>query len=499
MARGSSAVRKEYLEALEAKARKKAREDYKTYWQYTNPDLVLGKHIEFIINEVQSILDGTFEEDILILSVPPQNGKSETITKTLPSFFASKGNRVIVASYNDDLAKEFNESNRRKIEEYNVFDVEVRKNTADAILLDNGGSIIARGIKSGITGRPADLVIIDDPIKGYADAYSENNRNLVWQEFQMSIRSRLAAKAKIILIQTRWHEDDLAGRIMQVKGIKVKSINIPCIAEENDPLGRKVGEGLFPEIGKGTEWAHNFRQTYLDDPNGGARAWDALYQGHPTSEGGNILKRSSWKRYVRRPEFIKTIPLMIMSIDASFKNVDGADKCSIQVWGKKQAQVYMVDNITDRMSFTETLENIKFLLEKYPNISAKFVEDKANGSAIINVLNLSIGGFIPVQVDRGTGGKVARVMAIEPFVNSGNVYLPDDADWITDFVNECSEFPNSKNDDQVDAMSQALNKLIFFYANVENKHTDAFSEFMGYKQKKNDDNWADDTFIEYGF
>ena len=489
----------EKLELLEEQAKRKAKENYLSYFLYANPTLILGDHIRYIINEIQELLDGKLEEDILILSLPPQHGKTETVTKTLPAFVASQGQRVIIAGYNDDLANEFNADNIRKIEECNVFDIKVTRKTADTLRLSNGGSILSRGIRSGITGRPADLVVIDDPIKGYVDAYSETTRNTVWQEFQMSIRSRLSANAKIILIQTRWHEDDLAGRIIANPELSCKVVNIPCIAMENDIIGREVGEGLFPEIGKDTVWAEKYKRSYLADPNGGQRAWNALYQGMPSDAKGDILKKAYWKYYKRRDEFVNTMPLLVMSVDATFKDTTGTDKCSIQIWGKKQAQVYLVDNITKQMSFTETLRTIKLLLAKYPSISAKFVEDKANGPAIINMLNQTIGGFIPVKADRSTGGKVARVMAIEPFVSSGNVYLPEDSDFTFDFVEECAKFPNGKNDDQVDAMSQALNKLIFYYAGVENQTINTFDEFMGKRKKKDTNDWCDDTFADYGF
>lgn len=125
----------------------------------------------------------------------------------------------------------------------------------------------------------------------------------------------------------------------------------------------------------------------------------------------------------------------------------------------------MVDNVTRRMNFTVAIQTIVNLLQKYPKIGAKYVEDKANGTAIINVLNQKVGGFVAVKADASTGGKVARVHAIEPWITSGNVFLPREP-WTHDFVEECASFPNGAHDDQVDAMSQALNKLIYFSGDV---------------------------------
>jgi predicted phage terminase large subunit-like protein len=152
-----------------------------------------------------------------------------------------------------------------------------------------------------------------------------------------------------------------------------------------------------------------------------------------------------------------------MSIDATFKDENDNDFVAIQVWGKRDADIYLIDNLKARMNFPATLQAIRNMAKKHPNAITRLVEDKANGPAIISMLHHEIGGMIPINPQ---GGKVARVNAISPYIESGNVYLPRNAEWVHDFVEECASFPKGKHDDQVDAMSQALNRFIYYYADL---------------------------------
>lgn len=473
-----------------------ARREYIDYCKLTMPDWIVGKHIDMMADTLDYFLNS--DERILTLSVPPQHGKSMFITETLASYEMMKhGKRVILASYGDDLARRFGRRNRMKIKEFGyIFDAEIKKDSDTDIELGNGGTMISRGIMAGITGQPADLIIIDDPIKNRQEADSETYRNRLWEEFLNSLYTRLSADGKIILIMTRWHEDDLAGKLHA--NMNCAKLNIQLEAEEGDILGRQPGDALFPEIGKDKAWLAKFKKVYKNKK--GSRAWNALMQGRPTSAEGNILKRESWQYYTKRKAFVDTLPTLILSVDATFKGEEDNDKVSLQVWGKKKAFCYLVDNVTDNMTFTATIKAIRTLLLKYPTINGKYIEEKANGAAIIDVLNRSIGGFIPVKADRSTGGKIARVKAIEPYITAENVYLPNDEPWVHDFVEECSAFPSGAHDDQVDAMSQALNKLYFFMSEIQ-KH-DASTDLSFFMDDEIDevlfdDMSVDDSFINY--
>lgn len=448
-----------------------ARRDYSYYCEYVHGGKwILGKHLKYVCEETEKLIHREVKENILILSLPPQHGKSQCISETLPSYFLGKypDKRVIEISYGDDLARKFGRRNKAKINEYGneLFGITLSKEQdTEFEISDHEGSCISRGIMSGITGQPADLIIIDDVIKNRQEANSEVYRERVWDEFLNSIYTRLSATGIIIIIMTRWHEDDLAGRVIKSLPDKCRVINIPLEAEEGDILGRKPGDSLFPEIGKDNEWLKEFKRVFMTE--NGSQTWNALMQGQPTCQEGNMLKRYWWKYYNEVPKLAK----IVISVDATFKDSDTSDFVSITVWGKVDANIYLLDIINKRMDFPSTIKAIRYIKKKWNKASHIYIEDKANGSAILSTLRHEISGLIPVTPRES---KVARVSAVSGAIESGNVYLPESAVFsyedekvtIFDFVNQCSSFPNGEHDDMVDSMSQALNKLIFSYASI---------------------------------
>lgn len=453
---------------------------YSDYVEYVHEGRwIKGKAVSYICDKVQEFIeeDTGHAFDILVLSIPPQHGKSMTITETLPSWYLGKfpTKRIIEASYSEDFAQLFGRRNLRKIEQFGreLFNIEkgnIANNTE--FELSNGiGGMISRGILSGVTGRPADLMIIDDPVKNRQEADSKTYRDRVWAEWNDSFKSRLSFGAKVIIIQTRWHEDDFAGRI--IKNEKhVTVINLKCEADNNDPLGRKPGEALCPEIGKGNEWLKDFKSTFTTKE--GSRTWNALYQGSPTPDDGNIFKRKWFKYYEKLP----TLPYMLISVDATFKDKEDNDFVSIQVWGKRNSDFYLIDRVKEHFGFTETLNVIRQLRNKYNKCSAVLIEDKANGSAIVEVLQREFSGIIPINPE---GGKIARANAVSPSFESGNVYFPKNKQWLYDYETELVSFPNAEHDDDVDCTTQAVNRLRNITA-IE--MSEEQKELYEYEQKK---------------
>lgn len=458
------------------------RSSYPAYCYFVHNDKWIDtKFHRFLAEKVQSFVetDTGNPYDILVLSTPPQHGKSMTVTETFPSWYAGKypDRRCIVACYNDDFAGKFGRRNKTKLEEFGqfIFDVKLSKSSdRDIEIAQHAGSIITRGIMSGITGNSGDLIIIDDPVKNRQEADSINYRERLWEEWQNSIKTRTQAGTKIIIIQTRWHEDDLAGRVIREED-NVEVINIPVEAEENDILGRSVGDALCPEIGKGNAWLKAFKASY----KGGMRAWNALFQGRPTSEEGNIFKREWWQYYEVLPEHL---PLKVISVDATFKDNDDNDFVAIEVWGKLNGDFYLIDLIKRRMDFPETLKAIKAMNAKYPDRHSILIEDKANGPAIIAMLRHEISGIIPIEPK---DSKIARANAITGIVESGNVYLPQYADFTSEFIEEHASFPNGVHDDLVDSCTQFLNKYKFYGADYEEDTRSQFDKDLDrYRQKR---------------
>ena len=448
--------------------RELARRSFRDYLAYTTPGWVNTRFGDFLAQAVQDFVtsDTGNAYDILVVETPPQHGKSMTITEALPSWYLGKypTARIIEASYNEETAERFSRRNKEKLRSYGaiLFGVKIGDiDRATEFELDNHqGRMISRGIMSGITGNPANLMIIDDPIKNRVEADSDTLRGRVWDEWQNSLKSRLAANAKVVLIMTPWHEDDLAARILRTEH-NAKLLRLPVEAEADDPMGRAPGEPLCPELGKDAVWLRDFKAAYLRDPDGGARAWSALYQCAPRVEEGNLIKRNWWKYY--DPNEIKTFGTEIISVDATFKDKDDNDFVAISVWGKRRNDYYCEYMLNRHLNFLGTLQAIRTIKQMFPRAMHVLVEDKANGSAIINVLQQEM-FCIPVNP---RGGKVARVNAVSAAIESGHVYLPRGAAWVSDFVDQASAFPNAAHDDMVDSMSQGLSYLLYSSGETE--------------------------------
>lgn len=455
------------VQAMKILEREEARNDYYKYVRYTHPDYEYNKHGKFICRQIQSALDNRdkmlrgeihTEAQYIMLSVPPRHGKSMHITETLPSYVMAKYNKfkVILTAYSSTLAHDFAKANSKKLKEYNIFDVSIESDNQDRMTLSNNSEMIKAGILGGITGKGGHLLIIDDPIKTSEEARSEVHREKIWREWISSLSTRLEVAPIVIVIMTRWHEDDLCGRLLNPeygKPLPWKVINMPLEAEEGDMLGRKPGEPLWPE-----RYGKDFieiRKRYPEDFN-------ALYQGRPVATEGNMIKRewfendSAW--YTPTPQFLNQLPIICMSVDATFKDTSKSDKVDIQIWGKFNQDFYLIDNVNARMDFLATLQAIRNFKQQY-NIGMIFIEDKANGSAIINVLSKELHGIVPVNP---LGGKEARLQAILPYLVN-NVKLPRNKTFTQSILQEWYAFPNGAHDDSVDSMTQAISQIVHYY------------------------------------
>lgn len=426
------------------------------------------RHTKLICEYLQRIADG--EELSLMIEMPPRHGKSMTVTESFPSFYLGKNpdKRVMASAYSDSLARKFGRLNRDKFREFapELFDLEISSSNSavkDWGIEGHSGGMLATGIGGSITGHGADVMIIDDPIKNAKEAMSETIRENVWNEWESTLSTRLHAGASVVVVMTRWHEDDLIGKLLKTGGRKWIRLRLPAIAEdEDDLLSREVGEALCSELGYDEEWADQKKKDV------GSRTWASLYQQRPTPAGGNIFKRSWVNYYVPSIEVkiklglgddVVILPRLFdkqaQSWDCTFKDAETSDFVSGQVWGKKKADYYLLDRHHERMGIVDTMAAIEYMTKRWPLARAKYVEDKANGSAVIEMLKKKISGMIPIQPE---GGKEVRANAVAPYWEAGNVYLPHPAwkSWSDDVMDELVAFPNGANDDDVDSMSQAL-------------------------------------------
>lgn len=407
---------------------------------------------------------------LLFLEMPPRHGKSRTGTEKFPSWYLGRhpDHRVGIVSYGSRLAEMFGKRNRNDMEEWGrkVFGVTVDPRSSameDWSLEHHDGGLISVGLTGSITGKGLDLLVIDDPIKNHKEAESETYRENLKELWSSTLRTRLEPGGVVLVIQTRWHEDDLAGWLQANPpvGWDVEVLRLPALAEgateQNpdyvDPLGRSEGEALWPERYEVDE--------LLSIKAGGSYVWNALYQQRPVAAEGNLLKRSWWKFYDEPPELLSrrvTFDEIIASWDTSFKDTKDSDYVVGQVWGRSGGDYYLLHQVRDQMDYPTFKRAVADLKTLWPAAHVTLIEDKANGSAVIADLRSEVDGLVAVDPD---GGKVARVVAISGLVEGGQVFLPmqKHAAYVEGFLAECASFPNGANDDQVDTMSQALNRL----------------------------------------
>lgn len=474
--------------------RRKLRKNYSEYVKYSNPGFYMTKFHKYLCDEIQAFLDTPSDKamDILLLSVPPRHGKSFTVTETLPSWFLGKNpdSNVIICGYEGTFAESFSRRNRDKFNEYasDVFNVQPNDKIQGVALWETakGGRCRAAGLKGGITGYGAELFIIDDPIKNRQDAESEAILAKIHDEMGPSVQSRIHPGGKLIVIQTRWVENDVVGYIQKNWSEFIwKTINLPCECEDasNDPLGRQVGDSLMGEhlgdydiplrIRNDNKWLKS--KKLLVCSGEGEHTWNALYQGHPSAQNGNLFKQDWWQLYSRADVKFTDFDFTCLSVDATFKKTETSDYVSMQLWGLRQNHLWLYKLVNKRMGFVETCNKIREIVKDFPTIDELIVEDKANGSAIIDSLRY-IDGMPTIIGVNPLGGKFSRAQAVSPFIATGAVHIPNDfseyeskdIEWDGNeklspharFIAQHSRFPFASNDDMVDAETQALTRLI---------------------------------------
>jgi len=412
-------------------------------------------HLEILCTKLEAVERGDIRR--LMVFLPPRSGKSEVTSKKFPAWYLGRhpDREIILASYAADLAYDFSRIARETLSEWGHLWGVALSGDSSAVkrwgIEAHRGGMIAAGVGGPITGRGAHVALIDDPIKNWQDAQSPVLREKAWGWYKSTLRTRLAPGGSIVLIMTRWHEDDLAGRLIMDASEEWDIVKLPAYDEQAD---RYLWEARFSRA------EYEATKKAL-----GSHLWSAMYQQEPHPEEGGILKRQWWKFYKQVPSHFDTI---LQSWDMTFKDVQTSDYVVGQVWGKERGDYYLLDQFRARADMPKTARALKALSAKWPKAWQKLVEDTANGPAIIQTLRHEVSGLTPVHPKES---KIARTYAVSPLAEAGNVYLPDPsiASWIHDFVEECSAFPNGTHDDQVDACTQALKRLAMDVATVRTK------------------------------
>lgn len=402
--------------------------------------------------------------DRLLISIPPRHGKTELVSIRFPAWYLGRypDARVIGASYGAELAEDFGRKARAVFSDPRFAQVwpgvKVARDSSAALRWDiegRRGGYVGAGVGGPLTGRGADLLLIDDPIKNRQEAESETTRQAVWDWYTSTAYTRLEGRGAVAVIATRWHEDDLIGRLLAAEkdgGDRWRVVNLPALDEQ--------GQALWPD---------KFSAALLGQirVNVGPRDFESLYQGRPQPLEGGLFKRAWWQYYDALPPLWRVEHI----VDSSFKEGVENDPSVIATWGRGERGYYLLDVHLGRWAFPALLGNIHGHARKWAPLfpSAPWViEDKASGQSAIQVLRLPLaqvgGGTLPALPvipfkSPASASKVSRAEAVTGLIEAGQVFLPRTAPWLEEFIREHAVFPNGVHDDQVDTTSMGLMRL----------------------------------------
>jgi predicted phage terminase large subunit-like protein len=429
-----------------------ARRSLLDFAQLLDPTYERARHLELLAEKLEALERRDIRR--LIVAMPPRHGKSRMCSQLFPAWLLGRGpdKAIVLASYGSELA----EQNSRRVRElvaderYPFVDVSISEasRAVNRWQTTAGGVVIAAGVGSALTGFGADCMLVDDPIADRASAESPTIRESTWSWFQDVARTRLHARAIQLLIATRWHEDDPAGRILNsAMASEWEVLNLPAIAEESDPLGRVPGEAL---------WRERYPVSELPSVERGeisSRSFAALYQQRPVPAEGHIFK-ASW--FENRYDELPPLKMIATGADCAAKTGVGNDFSAIVTIGTDGKDYFILDVVRERLEFADLGRKMKSVFQRL-HPQRFYIEDASSGTPLIQELRRTTSLPIIGVVPRGT--KLARAEAVSGLFEAGKVKLPGEAPWLDAFVDEFLRFPAGKHDDQVDASSLVLSRL----------------------------------------
>lgn len=419
-------------------------------------------HIEAIAYQLKRVIEG--ETRRLIITIPPRHLKSISASVALPAYLMGHDptQRTICVSYAQDLATQFSLDTRRVMESdwyrecFPNTRLSKHKNTQDLIQLTKGGSRRATSVGGTLTGVGGDILIIDDPHKAdEAESDAKRQKTVDWYPQTASTRLNDPSTGKIILVQQRFHEQDLAGTLLEAGGWE--HLNLPAIAEseENIAIGpdafhhRLVGDALHPERMSKEELEQKAKEM-------GKRAFAGQYQQRPAPADGDIIRLEWFKSYEHEPEECIG-DRILQSWDAAYTINQSSDYSVCITFLYQAHQIYILDVYREKMEFPELKTFIPEHADRWK--AEKIVlETTGTGGPLIQELRKQHGfnGHEKYWSHTPKEDKKTRVMRTMDLLSSGRIHLPQNAPWLDDFRRELLTFPNGKHDDQIDALSQGL-------------------------------------------
>lgn len=430
--------------------------------------------LDLICEELVRLADG--DSDRLMVFIPPQEGKSTTVSQWFPVWLLESDPtlRIAVVSYQAQKAVKWGRRVRNLLVENPKLGVRIKSDTraADHWETEAGGGMISVGIEGGISGEPVDVLIIDDPVRGRAEAESKTYREMAWDWWESNGSTRLSSRGRVVLMTTRWHTDDLAGRILTEEPEDWRVVSIPAVAERDDQLGRAPGVELQSVQGRPPGWFHKLqkqRSSYV---------WQSIYQQRPTAAQGNLFKRGNWRYWEPVTDYggvgtAISLGGTVVGLDQCwrFATVDLAtsmrtsgDFTVAAAWALTLGgDLVLLDRVRDRISEADHFERIRPLIGRY-RLDTLFVESRMFGTTLVYEAGAA---GIPLSELKADKDKLTRALPAAGRQTQRRVWLPARAPWLDEWLDECAEFPTGAHDDQVDVLAYAVRVAVTGWSPVD--------------------------------
>lgn len=462
------------LAAQELLRRRKARRGLLDFICYINPEYIVSEFAQELCAAIEQFLEDqrAGKRPVLVVQAPPQHGKSDIVSRYAPAWLFGQNPDLSIGglSYAKDLASDMNRDVQRIMlsPEYGRLfpdaslsakravhvDLESKRNSDVFEIVNRKGRYIGAGVGGPLTGKRLDIGIIDDPIKNAQEALSQVTKDSVWNWYITTFATRLSKNSGQIIMATSWATDDLSGRAIaatpRAKVLKFVAVNMP--GEKGYDVNRRQG-ALVPEL-------HPLDKLLETKALMSDYFWSAMYQQSPIALGGNMFKTDGFKFWKGVPPKLKW---RAVYADTAQKTKEHNDYSVFQCWGESwDGQAVMLDQIRGKWEAPELLSQAKAFWGKHKiggdgmGVLRSFnVEDKASGTGLIQ----SMTGIPVVGIPRSVD-KITRAMDAIPLIQSGNVLLPEDAPWLSDYLSEFAAFPKGTHDDQIDPTMDAIADIL---------------------------------------
>jgi len=439
---------------LEKQVQTRAKNDFLSFVKCMWPDFIEGSHHRHVAEKFNKLATGEIKR--LIINMPPRHTKSEFASYLLPAWMVGREPKlkIIQVTHTGELAIRFGRKAKHLIDspEYRkIFKTKLQEDSKAAGRWETaqGGEYFAAGVGGAITGRGADLLIIDDPHKEQ-DAMSPTALENAYEWYTSGPRQRLQPGASIVIVMTRWSTKDLTGILIknqkEIKGDQWEVVEFPAIMDEDT----EEAVSMWPEYWKMEE----LEKVKADLP---VAKWNAQYMQNPTSEEGAIIKRDWWRKWTK--DYIPKLHYVIQSYDTAFMKKETADFSAITTWGifypapEMTANLILLDSWKGRLEFPE-LRRKALQDYKYWTPEMVLIESKASGLPLtyeLRQMDIPVVNFTPSKGN----DKHVRVNSVAPLFESGIIWAPE-FKFAEEVIEECASFPFGDHDDLVDSTTQAL-------------------------------------------